>query len=201
MAIQTKPLDYININTVANDIDNIVIDFFQRRNIDLYDVTQCRNIPHNVFTLCMLQVYNKLFKPNHGVFNNQNSLIDYDNIELLTIIANKFIEWSLHFDKSMGIYQFSLLTGIHYTTLAKWANNPEVNPARSDIVKNIKEFHKMEQINLLNGSPVGALAVANNDSETGLNWSANNVQQVTNNTVYYLPSERTDKLKLDKLEN
>lgn len=201
MAKQTKPLNYININTVADDIDKIVIDFMQQRNINIYDVNQCRNIPHNVLTLCMMQIYNKLFKPHHGIFNNQNSLIDYNNNELLTVIANKFIEWSLHFDKSMGIYQFSILTGIHYTTLAEWANNPELNPARSDIVKSIREYHKMEQINLLNNSPVGALAVANNDTETGLKWAANQAQQITNNTVYYLPSERTDRLNLDKLDN
>ena len=59
----------------------------------------------------------------------------------------------------------------------------------------------MEQISLLNDSPVGALAVANNDSETGLKWAANQIQTITNNTVYYLPSERTDRLNLDKLDN
>ena len=200
IAKQTKPLDYININTVAQDIDNCVIDFMQQRNIDIYDVGQCRSIPHNVLTLCMMSVYNKLFKPDHGVFNNQRSLIDYNNTDLLTVIANKFIEWSLWFDKSMGIMQFSILTGIHYTTLASWANDQESNPARSDIVKSIKEYHKMEQIGILNNTPVGALAVANNDPETGLNWSANQAQQITNNTVYYLPSERCDKLQLEKAD-
>lgn len=198
IAIQTKPLNYINVDTISQDIDNCIIEFMQQRNIDIYDISQCRSIPHNTLTLCMMYVYNKLFKPDHGVFNNQNSLIDYNNNELLTVIANKFIEWSLWFDKSMGIMQFSILTGIHYTTLASWANDREVNPTRSDIVKNIKEFHKMAQIGLLNNTPVGALAVANNDPETGLNWAANNVQQITNNTVYYLPSERSGRLNLEK---
>lgn len=77
----------------------------------------------------------------------------------------------------------------------------EVNPIRYDIIKNIQEGHKQAQINILNGSPVGALAVANNDKETGLNWSENNAQQVTSNTVYILPSERSGRLNLEKLDS
>jgi hypothetical protein len=59
----------------------------------------------------------------------------------------------------------------------------------------------VQQIALLNESPVGVLAVANNDVETGLKWAENNIQQITNNTVYYLPSERLDHLQLDKVPN
>jgi hypothetical protein len=56
----------------------------------------------------------------------------------------------------------------------------------------------MQQINLLNSSPVGALAVANNDIETGLEWSKQQAAQLAQNTVYILPSERMERLKLDK---
>lgn len=196
--INKPKFNYINIDTIENQIDNIVTEFFIDRNIDLNDIEQCRKVPHNITTLCMLTIYNKLFKPDKTLYNNQKSLIDYDNIELLQIIANKFIEISLMFSKSLGLMQFSIMTGIHRVTLAEWRDNKELNPARSDLIKNICECHKMEQINLLNDSPVGALAVANNDEETGLKWSQNQAQQITNNTVYYLPSERVDRLKLDK---
>ena len=93
--------------------------------------------------------------------------------------------------------QFSLMTGIHWGTLASWRDNEKANPARSGVIKSICEYHKMEQINLLNDTPVGALAVANNDMETGLQWSQNQVTSITNNTVYMIPSERADRLKLD----
>lgn len=95
---------------------------------------------------------------------------------------------------------FSYLIGCSYTTLATWLKD-ELNPKRLLILKSIQENHKVAQVGLLNNSPVGALAVANNDTETGLEWSKNQVQQITNNTVYYLPSERTDKLNLEKLDN
>jgi hypothetical protein len=200
MPVVVRKDNAIDINTIAADIDNVIINFFTKRNIDIYDIQQCRTIPHNVLTLCMMSVYNQLFKPDHGMINNQRSIIDYNDIELLTVIANKFIEWSLWFSKSLGLMQFSIFTGIHRATLAEWRDNREPNPARSDIINNICECHKMEQISLLNDTPVGALAVANNDQETGLNWSANQAAQITNNTVYLLPSERSGKLKLDKLE-
>ena len=188
----------ININTISKQIDNCVLTFFDKYNIDIYDLQQCKSIPHNIVSLCMMSVYDQLFKPDHGMINNQRSLIDYNDIEQLTIIANAFINWSLHFNKSLGLMQFSLFTGIHRATLAEWRDDRSTNPARSDIINNICECHKMEQIGLLNESPVGALAVANNDPETGLKWAANQAQQITNNTVYMIPSERAGRLQLDK---
>lgn len=200
MPVVVRKDNAIDINTISAQIDNCVISFFDNFNIDINDLSQCKAVSHNTLTLCMMECYNQLFKPDHKMINNQRSLIDYNDIELLSVIADKFIQLSLRFNKSLGLMQFSIFSGIHRATLAEWRDNRELNPARSDIVNNICECHKMEQISLLNDSPVGALAVANNDSETGLKWAANQVQTITNNTVYYLPTERTDRLKLDKLD-
>ena len=187
---------YININTIESDIDDCIINFFSQYDINIFDMSQRKLITHNLLTLAMMNVYKTLFKPNQSMINNQKSLIDYDNIDMLTVIANKFIELSLMFNKSLGLMQFSLFTGIHRSTLAEWRDNKQLNPARSDVINNICECHKMEQIGLLNDTPVGALAVANNDIETGLEWST---KQALNNTaaaVYILPTERTNRLQL-----
>ena len=194
---ERKPdMGYININTIESQIDECVLKFFSDRNIDIYDSTQRKLITHNMVTLCMRYVYNNLFRPNTTLWNNQKSLIDYDNIELLTVIANKFIDLSLEFNKSLGLMQFSLFTGIHRQTLAEWRDNKQLNPERSDVINNICECHKMEQIGLLNDTPVGALAVANNDIETGLQWSQNQALNNTAAAVYILPTERTNRLAL-----
>lgn len=191
---------YIDINTIEQDIDDCIMQFFKRFNIDIYDPKECRaSVTHNMLNLCFKQCFRQLFKPDRTLCNNQNSRIDYENIELLQTIADSFVKWCLWFNKSMGIMSFSMLTGIRWETLAQWRDHPETNYKRSQLVKYIQEYHKAEQIALLNDTPVGALAVANNDTETGLRWAANNAQQITNNTVYLLPSERTDRLKLDKL--
>ena len=76
----------------------------------------------------------------------------------------------------------------------------ELNIKRSQVLKNIQEGHKQQQINLLNDTPVGALSVANNDSETGLEWCKQQAAQIAQNAIYILPSERMNRLKLDKPE-
>ena len=112
--------------------------------------------------------------------NNQKSLIDYDSIEQLEAVINTFIHVCLLFNKSLGLMSFSLFTGIDDNTLLRWSSQDgeKVNPKRWGLIKNIKEHNKNMLISNLKDSPVGALAVANNDSETGLNWSANQLQVV-----------------------
>ena len=196
-----KPdMNYININTIGEQIDNYVLEFFTQRNIDIMDVSQCRTVPHNILTLCMMGIYNNLFKPSKPLWNNQKSLIDYDNIELLSVIAAKFIELSLMFNKSLGLMQFSIMTGIHRQTLAEWRDNERSNPARSDVINNICECHKMEHIGLLNDTPVGALAVANNDVETGLQWATKQAIAAGQQAVFLIPSERLNRLSISAAE-
>ena len=192
----SKKLNNIDINTIEADIDNCVIEFFNQYNIDINDSVSCKAVTHNMLSLCMRYIYKNLFKPSHTMINNQKSLVDYNDTELLTVLANKFIDLCLRFNKSLGLLSFGYMVGCDYSTLMNWLNNKESNPVRFDILKSIQEQHKLIHIGLLNETPVGALATANNDSETGLEWSKNQAQQITNNTVYLLPSERVDKLRL-----
>ncbi len=199
MPVMARKDHAINNETIENQIDNCIMDFFKKFNVDIYDSKQCNAVTHNQLTLCMKEVYKTLFKPSKTMINNQKSLIDYENIEQLTIIADAFIKWCLWFNKSLGLLPFSYMTGINLETLRRWAaDDQELNPERCRVIKSVQEAHKQEQINILNGAPVGALAVANNDIETGLEWSKNQAAQLTNNTVYYIPSERLDRLNLEK---
>lgn len=190
---------YINIDTISEDIDNCINDYCIRYNIDITDYKSRVNIKHNEVNNILRYIYNTLFKPNITLCNHQKSYIDYNNIELLSVIADKFIDICLFFNKSLGLMSFALMTGINYKTIYNWineTNQEKANLERLQIIKNIQEAHKMEQIGLLNDSPVGALSVANNDLETGLEWSKQSNNQLTANTVYLIPSERVDKLKL-----
>ena len=198
MPVVNRKDNAININTIEQQIDDVIKTYFDKFNINIYDMNAQKLISHNLLTAAFTEVYKQLFKPSKGMVNNQRSIIDYNDIELLTVIANKYIDICLLLNKSLGLMPFSLFTGIHVTTLMTWRDHPESNPARTKVIKHIVECHKMEQIGLLNGSPVGALAVANNDIETGLEWSKQNAQQIASNTVYILPSERVDKLRITK---
>ena len=198
---QKPEYNYINIATISDEIDKCVVEFFTRYNIDIYDIQQIRTVPHNIVNLCFRYIYKTLFKPDKPLYNNQKSKIDYDNIELLSVIADKFIDICAMFNKSFGLMSFSYMTGISYTTIYNTLQNGEqLNPERLNVLKNIQECHKVAQISLLNDAPVGALAVANNDTETGLQWSANQTQQITANTVYLIPSERSNRLALEDNE-
>lgn len=190
----------ININTIESDIDRCVITFFNNYNIDINDLKVIKSIPHNTVNLCFMYIYQTLFKPDHTLVNNQKSLVDYNDSELLQVLANKFIQICLKFNKSLGLMSFALMIGCDYRTIQLWlAAGEDVNPARFHVLKTIQEYHKSIHIGLLNESPVGQLAVANNDRETGFNWSQNNLQQIAANTVYLVPSEQSNRLALDKV--
>lgn len=203
-----KPIyNYINVSTVYDDVMTAFNAAmyslgFNENGIDNSNDKKPRYITHNQVNYCLRQVGYKLFKTDKPLYNNQKSKIDYDNIELLKELARVFIDICNRFNKSLGLMSFSWLCNIDYSTIYLWLQrDQESNPKRFEILKNLQENHKAIHIGLLNESPVGAMAAANNDTETGLKWAANQAQQITNNTVYYLPSERTDKLNLEKLDN
>ena len=126
--------------------------------------------------------------------NNEKSLIDYNNTELLQIITDTFIDICNYYNKSLGLISFCYLTGIDYTTILRWLNVEDKSNSRYKVLRKLQETHKAAQVGLLNDSPVGALAVANNDTETGLNWSEKQAAAAASNTIYILPSERLQTL-------
>ena len=199
MATKGKPkLNIINPDTIYNDIMSCVYDElnnmgFNKYGIDDSNPKKQRIISHNQLNYIFKRVYINLFKPSKALYNNQKSLIDYDNIELLQNIADAFIDICNMLNKSLGLMSFSFMTGINYKTIYNDLhenNGREINLSRMQIYKNIQEAHKAAQVALLNDSPVGALAVANNDIETGLQWAEKQATAAAANTVFILPSER-----------
>lgn len=189
----------ININTICDQIDECINNFLDENGIDR-DYKSIVNIKHSTVNYMMTYIYNCLFKPDKPQPDNRKSLIDYNDIELLEVLGDKYITICQRFNKSLGLMAFSYLLGCSYSTFVNWLNaSDELNSKRMQVLKKIQESHKQQQISLLNDAPVGALAVANNDHETGLEWAKNQAQQITNNTVYVLPSERSQRLQLDKI--
>nr|DAI88266.1 MAG TPA: hypothetical protein [Caudoviricetes sp.] len=199
MPVVKRTDNTININTIENDIDNCIESFLNEMNIDR-DYKSLVNIKHSTVNYMFSYIYEHLFKPDHNLPNNQKSLVDYNDVELLQVLADKFINICQRFNKSLGLMSFCYMIGVRYSTVALWLNSDkELNPKRFEVLKNIQESHKAQQIALLNDSPVGSMAVANNDTETGLEWQQKQQQAISQNTVYILPSERIERMKLDKL--
>ena len=193
--------NFINPETIHDEVIQCAKDIICDMGYDITNPKERRSITHNEINYVLRQVYNKLFKPDKALYNNQMSLLNYDDIDTIKLLAKTFIDICSMFNKSLGLMSFGYMIGVSHTTLYKWANDETLNPARSEVVKYIRECHKVAQISLLNDTPVGALAVANNDVETGLEWSKQQAALQATNAVYILPSERSGRLKLDKLED
>lgn len=197
----TIPKDkYININTIESDIDKCIDEYLTTLCIER-DYKSLTSIKHQTVNGLFRYIYKRLFKPDRPLCNNQKSYVDYENIELLQVLADKFIDICSMFNKSLGLMSFGYMVGCNYSTIANWLNNDEkLNPKRLEVLKSIQEGHKAAQISLLNDTPVGALAVANNDVETGLQWSANQAITAANNAVFLIPSERLNRLNIGDSE-
>jgi hypothetical protein len=188
--------DYINPDRIHDEVITAVRNSIKLLGYDISSPKDRKSITHNELNYCFRQVYEQLFKPDKPLYNNQKSKLNYDDIDTLRTLANTFLDICSMLNKSLGLVSFGCMVGLSSTTLYNWAHDERSNPERFAVVKYIQECHKLAQIGLLNDSPVGALAVANNDTETGLEWSRNNALQVASNTVFLLSSERAEKLRL-----
>lgn len=190
----------ININTVINDIDNYINDYFINNNIDINDYKIRTTLKHNTINHLLTCLYNDLFSDKLYKPYMHNSIIDYNDIELLDLLANKFISICQYFNKSLGLYSFSCFVGADLAEIMRWIdeNGEKLNPERAQIIRKIQEKHKGQHIALLNDSSIGLLAVANNDVETGLNWQEKQNTVTQQNTVFLLPSERLERLRIEQ---
>lgn len=191
----------ININTIESEVMTVLYKSLDSMNFNKSGIDKDypkRTISHNQLNYCFRMIHKNVFKPESNMINNQDSIINYSDIKQLKIIADLFINICDLFNKSLGLMSFSYMTGIEYTTIYRWNSEEgkKSNPERWQLLQNIKEYHKAAQIGLLNESPVGSLAVANNDTETGLEWSSKQALNVPQNAVFLIPSERVKRLQI-----
>lgn len=192
-----KPkLNIINAETLQEQADSLITQYCNKYNIDIYDYSKRSNIKHNEVNNILRFIYINLFKPKTGLMNNQKSLLDYDDMNQLQSAVDVFINICMMFNKSLGLWSFSIFTGIDDNTIIRWMSDEgkKSNPTRWEILKNVKEYNKAALISNLKDSPVGALAVANNDIETGLQWATNQAIVNGQQAVFLIPSERLNRL-------
>lgn len=192
--------NFIDTATLSDQVNALILEYCSLYGIDINNYKERTGIKHNEVNNILRYCYKKLFKPEKPLYNNQASNINYDDIEQLHCVVDVFLDICMFFNKALGLFSFSIFTGIASNTLSNWVNNGEtLNPERLRLLKSIQEYNQGALISNLKDTPVGALAVANNDHETGLEWSKNQMQ-VTAQSVYFLPSERVDRMRLNKPE-
>ena len=198
MSITSVNLNDLNeLNNTINDIVNNVLS--NEFNIDISNYKELISIKHSTFNYLMSKVYNSLFNPNFNLEYNKKTIIDYEDLNVLNNLLCVYIGLTQRLNKSVGLYGFGYMVGVPSQTLSEWVSEEgrKLNPQRWELLRKAQEDHKAQHISLLNDSGLGLIAVANNDNETGLNWAEKQQQATTTKEVYFLPSERIERLRIE----
>lgn len=185
-----KSVDYENLeqNVIGAFRQNLV-----KLGYDPDDSEALQKIRHNAFNAVLILTYEQLFKSEVRTMGLYSSILPYEyninNIYILQTLVDVYIKLCKLCGKSTGIMGFCDFTGYSLQTLTVWRGDP-LNPARSVLIEKIYKENAHVLTNRLQDTPLGSVAVANNDEDTGLKWSANNQQNITKNTVFVLPGER-----------
>ena len=159
MEINLDTDGYINesyyLNACMDIIDRGLID----RGIDPNKVSS------NYFLYLLRQCYKSLFKPNKTLLNNQQCIIPYNttNIQRLINIYSLLVE---KYQTLPSVYAFECLTGMEEESIDRHVTNGR---------NTIRKLRKSAVQNKLYDTTIGVIALANNDIDTGLLYTRQNI--------------------------
>ena len=127
---------------------------------DLYTMDQSR------WNSVLMYIYQYAFKPvsTDKRQYNENSNINYSDIDLLKSVCNIYINLCYEYSKEISILGFSKLTGINPDTIYTWGKEDGLSRGTSDIYKNLnREREESLSVRLVSGrgNPVGILGILN----------------------------------------
>ena len=127
---------------------------------DLYTMDQSR------WNSVLMYIYQYAFKPvdTDKRQYNENSNINYSDIDLLKSVCNIYINLCYEYSKEISILGFSKLTGINPDTIYTWGKDEGLSRGTSDIYKNLnREREESLSVRLVSGkgNPVGILGILN----------------------------------------
>lgn len=173
----TNTLDYY-----TNRIDDCINEFCIEYNInDLESSTQ------NKWNACIKYIYNHIFKPiDKSLLRDSkcNSIIDYNDIDLINGLLEHYIYLCNLYSKAVNITSFCSLIGISRTLIYDWSIGKarELNPAFSCIYKTLDKAREESLSDLLisgKKQPIGLLAVLNHEKGWNLPGSSREVVHIS----------------------
>lgn len=183
----------INFDSLEQDVIGAFRETLEKFGYNPDNVEELQKIRHNAFETVLILIYERLFKPDRPTRLNVDTLLPYDytenNIYILNTLVSLYNKLCSICGKSNGVGGFCSFTGYSYYTIKAWKDDT-LNPEKACLIQKIYKQNQHVLTNRLQDTPLGSVAVANNDEETGLKWSANNQQNITKNTVFVLPGER-----------
>ena len=163
---QTKP--NITPDNVGDLITQVLNQFLARIVPDM-NYTDLAKIKTNTFKAGLGYVFNILFKnPNYRYITDKKSIIAYDDIELLTNICDAYIMLCDYYNKQLGLFGFSVLTGLEIERIRSWGEN--ATTAHYSLYNALRQHMRDSSEECLKDSDIGRIAVANNSTEAGLNY-------------------------------
>lgn len=150
---------YINESYYLNACLDIIQRGLEQRGIDPDKVTT------NQMTYHFDECYKALFKPEKPLINNQTNNLPYNTINIERLI-NIYLSICSIYNLLPSVYVFTRFSGLTEETMEGY-----VTRGRLIIGKHRKNFVQ----NRLNDSPVGVIALANNDIDTGLLYTRQNI--------------------------
>lgn len=165
-------------NTVYdNAIEMYFYEYFENRDISLQGLDY-KQIDNSLFEAAFSYVYKKLFKPDNTTvrYNNKNTKINLRDIDELNYIADIYIDIVKGFNIIPFDYFFLKLTGISKDTWNSWKreeySHNGLSSLYSELYEKVHDLPKQQTRNKLANQM--AIALANNDSEVGLEYEKNN---------------------------
>lgn len=162
--IQVLPDD---LTTYENRMNQAINDFCMMNGIQ-----SMKEEPQNVYMACLMFVNRQVFRAKMGLQNNQKSVLDYSDVDILTGVAEWYIFTSAMYNKTVSVNDYCRLIGIQYETFRRWGNDSSDNilsQRRYAIFKAITNTREETLANLLQTakSPVGILGILNRQ----FNWN------------------------------
>ena len=146
-----------------NAIEEAISQYCINHNLDkkdMYTMDQSR------WNSVLMYIYQYAFKPvdTDKRQYNENSNINYSDIDLLKSVCNIYINLCYEYSKEISILGFSKLTGINPDTIYTWGKEDGLSRGTSDIYKNLnREREESLSVRLVSGrgNPVGILGILN----------------------------------------
>lgn len=146
-------------NAIEEAISQYCIDHDLEKK-DLYTMDQSR------WNSVLMYIYQYAFKPvsTDKRQYNENSNINYSDIDLLKSVCNIYINLCYEYSKEISILGFSKLTGINPDTIYTWGKDDGLSRGTSEIYKNLnREREESLSVRLVSGkgNPLGILGILN----------------------------------------
>jgi len=152
-----------DLETLEKRMEQAINDFCLQ-----YDIESLKTASQNTFSACMYYVYRRVFKPSDSLRYNRKSVIDYNDIDLLSGLCEWFIFLCQVNDKVANIGDYCKLLGIKSETIRLWKveynnNGDKVSYKKFAIFKRLFDAKEdtLENTLLSNKNSIGVLAILN----------------------------------------